>query len=452
MTNKTLEKLLKEEKRMIQEELNTNKNIISFRSKKRVVLILTLLLVISSVVYAGVQLGIITWFMEQSHGYLDILDAYPQCKKSIVLEDDNYSIEVFGLVSDEEVTYIYIDMPESNLMIDQFEIINSDDVYHDLEENPYMENTFVYNRGMASVTNNQQVYKLRAFDLDEGVVSFRISNLVKGSYNEEQENIKVEMTFDIDFKKLESTSVKIDKEQLIYLPEIDEELTLYVDKIKFLPTATYVYFDLEEMDKVNLQLGDILINNRRLSQFLFGGEEDYISFYPMTYEDIHSLKWEIDYYNYSDYDLEMIPIEKVPMTVDYDGYNLVITSEIVEDYLTYTIVDEGFKNRAFTSMDIDIYTGNVTLAYNSEMITYEVQDDQADLINDLGDYLFPDLEKIRTETYIMKTHESLEALQTQPYYDPEDIELRIRHLNYTYKLDETIKIYSSFKNWIKNIF
>lgn len=448
MNNQELEKILYKEKKEIEREIRAHGYNYKKVNKKVLALMITFIVVLSSLAFASVQLGIITWFVEQSHGYLDILDRYPASKQSILLKDDNFDIEVFGLVADEENTYLYVDMKAPNLFLDKVEIINSDDLYGDIDGSHFDDGSYHYRSGMSSVLENKQVYKFKAFEANAGEVIFKIHNIKA----HEGETYPVDFEFKINFEKLRSKTVEIDKNQEIHLPEIDESLALHVDKIKFLPTATYVYFELEDIEGIDVRLGDLYINKEKLSPFLLGSSNDYMAFYPMPPQSISSLKWEIKSYSYRKYDLEMVPFENLPLTFDYEGHPITIESSIEDGYLTYTITDLGYKDRDYNNLDLDIYSGDVRIVHVGEWDSYEVNENDSRRLNDFGDFMMADFEKIRTKTYQLKSYESFEDLKKQPYYNEDDIELRIRHKNYNYNIKETITIYRNIKNWFKNIF
>ena len=92
------------------------------------------------------------------------------------------------------------------------------------------------------------------------------------------------------------------------------------------------------------------------------------------------------------------------------------------------------------------------IVHVGEWVSYEVKENDSRRLNDFGDFMMADFEKIRTKTYQLKSYESFEDLKKQPYYNEDDIELRIRHKNYNYNIKETITIYRNIKNWFKNIF
>ena len=343
MNNKELEKLLYQEKKCINLEINgynkKKKNYISSYHRQR--RLITIALAIMLIASSGSKMGVLEWFMKESDSYLDILETYPEYKVDVKLEDKEIAINVFGFVTDEENIYLYLEVTPDNLYVDEIEIINMNELYLDSIQNTDYD--FLYMNGMSSLTGGQQVYRLKAFDIDTGSAKFLISSLKDYDGN----SFSVDMEFDLQFIKAIGKTVNINSTKDIKLLKSDETVTITVESVKFLPTATYLIYDMLHSEKVIVELGDIIINNYKLKSFFLSGDDNRALYYPMEAQDIGVFKWSINSYMIEDYDIKIFELNELPSEFLYKDHILKVEKSINDGYLSYIITDTGFAERDF---------------------------------------------------------------------------------------------------------
>lgn len=455
MNNKELEKLLYQEKKFIDLEINTynkkQKNYISLYPRRRrlITIALAIMLIASSVVYAGSKMGVLEWFMKESNSYLDILETYPEYKVDIKLEDKEIAINVFGFVTDEENIYLYLEVTPDNLYVDEIEIINMNELYLASIQNTDYD--FFYMNGMSSLTGGQQVYRLKAFDIDTGSAKFLISSLQDYDGN----SFSVDMEFDLQFIKAIGKTVNINSTKDIKLLKSDETVTITVESVKFLPTATYLIYDMSHSEKVYVKLGDVNINNYKLESFFLSGDENRALYYPMPAQEISVFKWLINSYTIEDYDIKIFELNEFPSELLYKDHILKVEKSINDGYLSYVITDTGFAERDFLYMDMDIYLDDIYMTDGSSRDAYYIQDDgSVKELENIVELLESNIEKIKTKTYVLKSHETYKELKNNANIDFENnpVKLRINHLVRAYNVDEEITFYRNKFNMFKQIF
>lgn len=455
MNNKELEKLLYQEKKFIDDEINTHsrkqENSTSLFSRRRrlIPIILAIMLIATSVVYAGTKMGVLEWFIKESGSYLDILETYPEYQVDIKLEDKEITMNVFGFVTDEENIYLYLEVTPDNLYVDELEIMNMNELYSESIQNTDYD--FYYTNGMSSLMDGKQVYMFKPFDSDTGVAEFSVSSFKDIDGNK----YTADMQFNLQFTKAIGKTINIDVTKEVKLSQVDEVATITVESVKFLPTATYLMYDMSHSEKVTVELGDIMINNYKLESFFLSGDDNRALYHPMAAQEIGVFKWSIDSYTIEEYDLERFELKELPAEFLYKDYILKVVGYINDGYLSYTITDTGFTERDFVYMDMDVNCEDISIAHGGSRDAYYVDDNgSVKELENIIDLMEANPEKIKSKTYVLGSHETYKELINKDYFDFENSpkELRVRYLIRAYNLDEEVTFYRNLFNQFKQFF
>ena len=95
-------------------------------------------------------------------------------------------------------------------------------------------------------------------------------------------------------------------------------------------------------------------------------------------------------------------------------------------------------------MDMDIYLDDIYMTYGSSRDAYYIQDDgSVKELENIVELLESNIEKIKTKTYVLKSHETYKELKNNDNIDFENntLKLRINHLIRVYNVDEEITFY-----------
>lgn len=453
MNNMHLKRLLKEERKIIDHELATynrrEKKSFSLFSRKRLIAIMLVIVIISTgFVYAVNKMGVLEWFIKESNGYLDILERYPEYKLDINLDDNDIHVRVFGFLVDEENIYLYLDGTPSNLYIDQMEILNVNELYTDsIDQN---QEEIYYRKGMSSLEEGKKVYKLKPFDIDSGIAEFSIS-----SFKDFDGRIyPVELEFELEFEKTYGRTVNLNAKKDIKLDQVDETITIIIESVKFLPSATYVNYHMTHAENLYIELGDIMINNYKLTSFFLAGDENIAVYHPMEAQDIGLFKWSINSYTMEEKDFERFELTDSEEIIYRDDV-IELEASSLDGYLTYTIKDTGFSERDYMYMDMSVYCGDIAITHGYTSDAYYIHDDgSVENLESFIEIMQVNKEKIRTKSYFLKSYDTYEQLKVKDYLDIENdpLELRIKSITKAYTMDDQVTFYYNIFNQIKHLF
>jgi len=450
MNKRQVKKLLDQEKRQIEGEINQGKvKWMKVRPRRRLLpLMASLVLIISGLAFASTQMTLIEWFKRESGSYLDILEENPEYKLDMDISYKDIPIRITGFVTDLESNYLYIDLP-AGYMIEDMIIENADQVYPLKSQEAFIE-TF-YQQGMSSLLGTQQVYIYEGFDLKEGQVQFKIESL-KDMNNR---IYPVDINFDLAFKRDDGTRINLDLSKSLDLEEINQEARLLIKTITFLPTGTYLEYEADHDEALSLGLGDLTINNHVLSPFFFGYDPGKVRFYPIAYEDIGLLKWQLVNYSYKKSSHKRIILESNPHEFIYEGYPMVVEEYLKDDQYHYRIEDKGFKHRDFKYLYMSAYCGGVPIGHVGTNETVYVKEDGSLVENpDFSYTIEGDIENFKTRAYHVEAwDDQLSFLEEQGIdFHAQARVLKIDQVTYTYSVDEELILYKNIFKQVVNFF
>jgi hypothetical protein len=466
MNNREIKRLLKLEKQQIERELHQEQKISFFVSHKRLTFILVAVICFSGVAFAYHQMNVFEWFMLESMGYDQILEQNPQYQLNASVEDQDITITIEGLVTDDLNTYLYYHVSDQDgnpLRIKHHEglrFLNSKELYPNLKDKliasgmpyDYIDENYdiFYHNGSSSLASsetvtNREVIRFDAFDVLEGTVKILITQI----QDADGEIINGEWLFNVPFERQPIETLPLDKSAIIKLPYKDMMLSVEFLKLEMGITATRLtYQDDHDDSNVNIKYDDFAINEQPLRDIFFSGSSDdeytTIDFFPIKVEKINDITCEIDSLFIIESVLERYHIYEFPGEIEYEGKKLIIDESFTDRY-QYTITDPNYATRDFEYLEFEIYFNRdemMMIQKSWEGCLIQPDGVEIPIQTAIDAMLYPDTAK-RTKTITLETYYTDQELREDEYrnYNGQSAtEFRIRKEHKNIPVHHSIKI------------
>ena len=469
MTERKLKRMLKLERKQIEKEIfQQKKNRFSFYRKRLVVLVVTILM-LSSVAFAYHQLTISEWFSAESLNYDQILVRNPTYRLDMDAKNQDVVVTIEGFVTDELNTYLYYNIEDKTgrrlrVSREGIEIENADTLFKELKSDLYesqMPKEYVdenfksfYHAGSSTLASEninvyREVIRFDPVDVKSGTAEVMITQLV----DENGDIIEGKWSYELPFDRYAVEKIEIGKEQTISLPYKDEEITLkYLSLEKGITATRLSYTETKDKDNLSIDYNNFMINDEPLRKIFFGSdnqqEVNQIDFFPVEVKKIRRITCELELLYVDEPVLEIYPLEDFPVEIEYKGETLLIEESFTDRY-QYTITDDGYKNRDFHFLEFEFKFGkDLIIMQQVDSEGYLVFEDgnETKIVTFFDGMMYPEAE-IRTKKYILETHFSDEELKNMEHYEyngESANQIRIRREFKKIRINKEIIIYSKW--------
>ncbi len=469
MTDRQLKRMLKLEKKQIEKEIfQQKKNRLSFY-RKRLFVMITAILMLSSVAFAYHQFTISEWFLAESLNYDQILDKNPTYRLDMESKDQGVAVTIEGFVTDELNTYLYYNIEDETgrrlrVSRDGIEIENADtlfkelksDLYESMIPKEYVDENFksFYHAGSSTLASEnlniyREVIRFDTLDVKSGTAEVMITQLIDESGNV----IEGKWSYELPFDRYKVEKIEIGKEQTISLPYKDEEITLkYLSLEKGITATRLSYIETKDKDNLNVGYNNFMINDEPLRKIFFGSDVkqdiNQMDFFPIEVKKIRRITCELESLYVDERVLEIYPLESFPVEIEYKGETLLIEESFTDRY-KYTITDDGYKNRDFHFLEFEFKFGKSLSPMQSaggESYLVFKDGNETKVVTFFDGMMYPDAET-RTKKYILETHFSDEELKSKEYYEysgESANQIRIRREYKKIRVNQEIIIYSKW--------
>ncbi|MCK8060623.1 MULTISPECIES: DUF4179 domain-containing protein [unclassified Fusibacter] len=440
------------------------------KKKKKLTQVALLLVLMSLAVYASAT-TVLSWVVDETTAYDQILNAYPLEKMDLKAKDQGITVTVEGLVTDELNTYVYVTVEsedDSYWKVDYseqgFEVLN----HAELFDQPEWDYIGYYRAGSAdlvsassSVKTRRILLKFAPMMLSQGDFNLRIGQLV----SDDGEMLKGDWSFTIPFERLNAESYPLDIKKIIELPYENHKANLTFDRLILAPTETRLIYDIaitkdgvdtvssastKQFENLALRLGELSINGHELREVFLGSgwQEDgiYLSYFPVAFEKLRELSFDGAVLNIREPKIVVEELEGIPQRIPFLEGELLV-EKISDKPVKLKITDLNYKDQPYEHLEYEWH-------FNSNHVRSKWIDNEVVAIDDKGEYheVDPSVLWFLDNDWRVKTISYVDEIES--YYPPNSNEpssdfengtwrLQINAVKYSMKLDRPIHV----KGW-----